>query len=275
MGTCRVEQPLLALCGDGAVTQAASGIRRSHTLHDALQFLEILNGAGVISDLALPYVFSHARMPRPDALRRAIEDGIDVFLIEVSSANQFFLGDTPIVETLVESDLVRRHGAILLGWYRQICRHGAADEACVRATLDGLREAGHQLEGAEDLLRGIRLRRLAVDDLCDCLRAMIARWGGRWLVVSPFAIPGDDGTLMRERRDLSATLAEAADRCGALFFDPSHLIGRYGRDVALAGKGVYHWAPPFMPMVGEALVGEIRAAAAPPAIMDARRSRQA
>jgi hypothetical protein len=129
----------------------------------------------------------------------------------------------------------------------------------VEDALVRLREGGFAFDHMEELLRGVRLRRQSVEDIARDLQAMRQRLGGDCLLVGPFAIAGEVGALMTERRALMESLRAVADLCGAGTFDPSPLISHFGREAVLRGNGrdVYHYSSPFLPVVGATLVREM------------------
>jgi hypothetical protein len=259
LGSCRVRQPLTALTERGDLIPVATGLHKSHTARHALYLLEIVAGEVTIPDIALPYLFDSGKTPRPRRLNEALNGGADLFILEVCSANQFFYWDTPLQEHLVAEKLVKPHGRALLSWYRDVCVRGAADEACVQDALVRLRDGGFALDNMQELLRGVRLRRQGVEEIARDLEAMKARLGGDCLLVGPFAIAEAVGAMMTERRALIASVRAVASLCDVAMYDPSPFISNYGREVVLRanGRDLYHYATPFLPVVGEALVREM------------------
>ncbi len=272
LGTCRVLRPMGALVSSGEAAAVASGLHKCHTVGEARQALDIVTGEAAAPELAIPLMFAKRRkLPSPGLLRRAWPEGIDVFLMEVSTARQFHFEGHPLQEALVASELIEPRGASLLGWFRQVCLAGAADSACVEDAVEMLNAAGMAPDKETlALLRGLRLAKLNADGHAAILDAMMVRHGGAWVVVGPFAVAEDEGALMSDRRALMGDLAEAAGRCGAAVYDPSTLIDRFGRAPVLAGQGrhLYHYASEFIPKAGAALarvIGEAWAFGGEPA----------
>jgi hypothetical protein len=260
LGSCRVHQPLHALAESGEITSVATGLHKSHTACHALYLLKIVAGEVTVPPVALPYLFNNGIMPRPRTLRDAAKDGADVFVLEVCSANQFFYGDTPLQEHLVADKLVKPYGRALLGWYRQICLSGVADEDCIQASLTNLHDGELQFENMEALLRGVRLRRQSIQDIARDLTEMGDRLGAACLLVGPISIEDRRGALMTERRALMDRIEAAGAECKVPTFDPSPLVSKFGREFALAGNGrdVYHYSRAFMPVIGKVLLEQIQ-----------------
>jgi hypothetical protein len=262
MGSCRVRNPLAVLRDRGDLRIRAEGPSPTHTAAEALQSLAVVLGEQYIPEGLHPYIYESDHRRSVGPLARALGEGIDVFLLEISDDKQFSYDGLCLNQNFVSRNLVQAHRGALLDWYREVCRAQAADESVVQAALENLRESGAQHDGAmADLLRGIRLERSDGEDIARTLAALTAKMGGRWVVVGPFAVPGDDGSIMQRRRAFNAALSQAAVKCGALFYDPSQLIFTYGKTTALAGGGVdiYEYDESFYPTLGETLVGLVRA----------------
>ena len=194
-------------------------------------------------------------------LGRTLAEGVDVFLLEVSDDKQFSYGDIYLNQNFVSRNLVQAQRGALLDWYRQICRGKVADETCVQAALEKMRDGGlrHDDQMA-DLLRRVRLDRHSGEEITQSLAALMSKGGGRWVVVGAMVDPGQDGAIMRDRRGLNEKLKEAAAQCGATFFDPSQLIADHGKSTVLAGDGadIYEYAEAFYPTLGRALARLMR-----------------
>ena len=266
LGSCRVRNPLFVLRDRGDLRIRADGPTPTHTAAEALQSLAIVMGECAIPEGLHSLIFESEHRPAIDRLARTQREGIDVFLLEISDDRQFTYGDILLNQNFVSRHLVQAQRGALLDWYREISRGSFAEETTVETALAKLREGGFRHdEQMASLLRGIRLERCEARDVAATLEAMAAKMGGRWIVVGPFATPGDEGDIMRRRRVFNGTLSEAAARCGAVFYDPSRLLVQHGRAVALAGGGadIYEYAESFYPTVGEALVELVRSVGPP------------
>jgi hypothetical protein len=261
LGSCRVTNPIIALRASGAVKICGWGLDAHHTAPEALQSLKIVAGELSIPDALSPYIFETDCTPPVDQVRDLMRTGIDVFVLEVSTDQQFCFGDYLLQQNFVARRLVQAHRGALLDWYRQVCRGQAPDEETVQTALENLRARDFEPTGEFiELLRGVRLRTQPIDEIAGALEEMMARFGGRWLVIGPFVTPGQDGAVMQDRRALNTRLAQAAQACGAVFHDPTELIVTHGAQTALDGGGadIYEYAPSFYPTVGEHLVMLVR-----------------
>lgn len=266
LGSCRVRNPLFVLRDRGDLRIRAEGPTPTHTAAEALQSLAIVAGECVIPDYLHPLIFESEHRPAIDRLARTHREGIDVFLLEISDNRQFTYGDILLNQNFVSRHLVQPQRGALLNWYREISRGEFALEATVQAALANLREGGFRHdEQMAGLLRGIRLEQCDPREIAHTLEAMAARMGGRWIVVGPFATPGDEGDIMRRRRAFNEALSEAAARSDAVFYDPSRLLVQHGRAIALAGGGadIYEYAESFYPTVGQVLISLVRSVGPP------------
>jgi hypothetical protein len=287
IGSCRVSNPLYALAKRGDLKVCLSALQATHSMAEALQTLRYTFGEARIPDALSPYIFDTEPSPSAQELARALRDGVDAFLVEVSDDRNFYYRDVCLQQNFFGINFVRPHGAALLGWFREVCAHRPVDEALVQSALDQLKDGGHRHdEEMADMLRNIRYERQSEEEMTLQLRDMMTRWTGRWIIVGAFDVPGYEGSITQHRRELNGKLARGAEQCGALFYDPSDLVREHGRAVALDGGGadIYEYAPAFFPTVGETLLRLLRtgepgsqppAAKDPQAAMRAARSRLA
>jgi hypothetical protein len=261
LGSCRVTNPILVLRNRGDLKICDWALSAHHTAPEALQSLKVVAGELRIPDDLSPYVFETETTPPIDRARDWLREGIDVFVLEVSSDQQFVYGDVLLQQNFVARELVQARRGALLDWYRVVCRGEAPDEECVQMALENMQKGGfEQSETFADLLRGVRLKPQDGAEITRALHEMMSRFGGRWVVVGQFALPGQEGTIMQDRRALNAKLSAAARQCGALFYDPTQLVTEHGNATALDGGGadIYEYAPSFYPTVGESLVNLVR-----------------
>lgn len=243
----------------------ASGIKRYHTTAcEALQALEVALGVERIPPHLRPYIFWQGETPNTLTLKRVLAGGVDVFLLEIVSSQQFFCENVPLPDGLVSRKLVRPHGNALLRWYREVCLRGAADEATVLAALESLPTGEAEKDDLAYFLRAIRMVRQGADEIAASLRTLMSMAPGLWVVVGPFYIASEEGALMTARKVLMADLKEAARRAGAISYDPSELIEQFGRETVLRGQGtlIHHYSDEFLPTAGAALMDAVRQALA-------------
>jgi len=257
LGSCRIRNPLTPLANRDDLRSTAGGLEATHTAAEALQTLEFILGERVIPAQFNRYIFNKDETPAIDRLQMALHNKIDVFLLEVADFQQFSSDGVLLQQSFVGTKLVGAYGSALLPWFRQVCRNGQSDEATVTKAIEQLAAKGYEPDAAlEALLRSMKLSRHSTEDVKRDLSAMMAKMGGRWVVVGPLVVPGVDSDIMSDRRELVEQLKVATLACGAAFYDPSALIEQYGRSRVLDDNGanIYEWAEEFYPTVGETLV---------------------
>jgi hypothetical protein len=266
LGSCRVRNPITVLRQRGDLRIRAEGPTPTHTAAEARQSLAVALGQQAIPEALNAYIYESDHRPSADRVARTLREGIDVFLLEISDDKQFSYRDICLNQNFVTRQLVQPYRGALLDWYREISRGERAQESSVQTAIDRLRDGGFGPdEQMADLLRGIKLERCGREEIAQTLGAMISMMGGRWVVVGPFATPGDEGIIMQQRRAFNEALYEASTKCGALFYDPSQLLFAHGKETALAGGGmdIYEYAESFYPTLGETLVSLVRAVGPP------------
>ena len=266
LGSCRVRRPLQALRDRGDLRMCDRGLGATHSAAEALQALRLIRGETYVSDALAPYVFEAETTPSTARLAQTLSGGVDVFLLEICDDRQFSCDHVLLQHNFVLRNLVQPYRGALLPWYRAVCENGAVDEDCVQIALANLRDAGvRPPEGMADLLRGMRLRRAGGEDIGGALDEMMAKGGGRWVVVGAITIPDHDGAIMRDRRALNERLEALAASRGVVFYDPTDLIVAHGRETVLDSKGanINEFARSFHAILGETLVSLVRAAAPP------------
>jgi hypothetical protein len=260
LGSCRVHKPLQTLAKLGEVHIRAIGMNATHTAAEALQTLQIIAGEKVVPNSLNQYALGSKAPRQTGGLRSAMEGGVDVFLVEICDDRQLLYGEIRFQVNYVAMGLVRPHGSALLAWFRQVCTNSVVDRQCVIAALEALEQGGHRCdEEIADLLQGIRFERQNVETIREDIGAMMSMAGGRWIVVGAVDVQGRDGDVMKNRRALNAKVKDAADYCGAAFYDPSQLVVEHGPMVALrGGTNINEYATNFYPTVGRTLANLTR-----------------
>ena len=264
LGSCRVRNPMFVLRDRGALRILAEGPTPTHTAEEAAQSLAIFTGEKTVPEVLNQFIFENDHRPIQERLGRALNQKADVYLIEISDDKQFSYGEYVLNQNFVSRHFVQPYRGALLEWYREISRGQTASPATVDSALAKLRDGGfrHDDQMAE-LLHGIRLDRRDSEQIAVSLQALTTKLGGQWIVVGPFAVPGDKSDVMVRRRAFNKSLRAAANRCGATFFNPTRLIKTHGKeDVLAAGVSIYEYEESFYPTLGEALVEKIRAVGA-------------
>ncbi len=257
LGSCRVRNPMTALRDAGALRIRAEGPTPTHTAEEAMQALAHVRGELSYPPGLLPYIFEADEAPSLPRLAEALAGGVDSFILEISDDKQFVFGDYYLNQNFVTRRLVKPTRGALLDWYREISRGKIAGEDTVEIAMGRLAEVNGAVDPlTEALLRSLHVTRRDPSRILETVRTMIERHGGRWVLVGPFVIPGDESEVMGRRAAFNRALVEIAETVGARFFDASALIARHGAAVALAGGGadIYEYNDSFYPILGRALV---------------------
>jgi len=263
LGSCRVKNPMFVLRDHGDLRVLAEGPTPTHTADEAAQSLAFFMGELSIPEDLNQFIFEYDHRPAQYRLARALNQPADVYVLEISDDKQFSYRDVYLNQNFVSRHFVKPHRGALLDWYREIARNQQAGEGCVQAALGKLRDAGYRHDEAmADLLRGIRLDRRAPEEVSATVETLTKKFGGEWIIVGPFTIPGDGGAVMKQRREFNRTLKAVAERCNARFYNPTGLIRKHGKEGVLdGGVSIYEYEESFYPTRGQALVQRIRAAA--------------
>ena len=256
-GSCRLRHPVSRLHDDGDIRICNWGLKEVHSILEVKQSLDFVRGARTIDDRLSDYVFETPYVPDVSALASSLRDGVDVFLIEVSDSKQFCFDDVIFQQNFFARQFVRRHGELMLPWFRSMTRGQAPDEAVVAEILSRLpAEVDERDALAGDILRRMRLTRSGEEEVLDTLKAMIASVGGRWIVFGAVTMENAPQAMMRDRRTLNENLKSACEQTGALFYDPAELIAEHGKETVMdaGGANLYEWSPAFYPTVGRKLL---------------------
>lgn len=281
-GSCRVHDPFETLADAGqAMRVLGYYVAVSHTLGEIEQAFGYFRGEGRIPEPLLKFVFSDpAQIPSPEPRDRRILDGVDAVVVEVSELRQVRFRDTFFQINVFMNNFVSRFGAILLPWYRAFSTGRPISEAMVEEALSGLEQNGV----AEDrlalfgaVMRETQLESVTLDSAIASIKAMTDGSPAHWLFVSHFVVPGLGGNLMADRARLRDVLQEATAQCRVGFFDPSTLVARHSREVALANNGadIYHYDPKFQSAIAHEALKIFGSAQTPGSPLGARDEPQA
>lgn len=263
LGSCRVKNPMFVLRDQGDLRVVAEGPTSTHTADEAAQSLAFFKGERDIPEALNQFIFEYDHRPLQPRLTRALSQPADVYVLEISDDKQFSYDGVYLNQNFVSRHFVQPHRGALLDWYREIARNKQAEASCVEAALGKLRDGGFRHDEAmADLLRGIRLDRRDAGEVGATVELMTSKFGGEWMIVGPFTIPGDTGAVMTRRREFNRRLREVAKRCDVKFFNPTKLIREHGKDGVLdGGVSIYEYEELFYPTLGKTLVRQIRAVA--------------
>ena len=137
IGTCRLVRPLNKLreCNgaevDGVkVIWAHSGF--AHSIHDALQWISILNLEKEIPTELVPLIYGKSHEDSIGIKNKAeiqkgkeLVESIDIFLIEVSTKNRVYTNEFDLNSDYLTKHFVRPGGLTLLDWWSKVCQGGS------------------------------------------------------------------------------------------------------------------------------------------------------
>jgi hypothetical protein len=255
-GSCRVYAPLNTLAGRAmARTVFTSRAVFSYSAAEAIQEFAYGRGLLAIPDRFAPLLLNRARAADlPPRLPRLV-DSCQVCLVEISSLDHLECAGLCFNDLAIVNRLVRGWGPARLAWFRQLSS-SPSPPGIVAAALDAMATGDRaRVDVDEELLTCMTRERATPTELDEQVaRIMFAR-DRRWIFQPLFGLPDRTDAADPKRTALRGHVGRAAEKAGAEFYDVSPLIARAGRDTALDGGGVdaFHFAPDFLPTVGDAL----------------------
>jgi hypothetical protein len=256
IGSCRVYAPLGALARRGrARGRFLAGGMFSYTAAEAIQELAFARRGLAIPDRFAPLALNRARVGDLPARLAGLIDSCDVYLVEISTLDHFACGDFCFNYPSIATRVVRGAGPGAMAWFRRLS-HTPSPPAIVAAALASMRAAG---KVPDDATREILASLIRVRTEPQGLDAQVARIvdtrDRRWIFQPLFGLPERADGGDRARTALRGHVAGAGAAPRAEFFDVTPLIARAGQAAALDGGGVnvVHFAPAFLPTVGDAL----------------------
>lgn len=258
-GSCRVHDPFEALAAAGKLTKVwANHLAVSYTFGEACQALQWSLGERAIPAELLPFIFDDpARLPAIEPQQLRVLESVDVFIAEISELRQIRYRDFFFQIQVFMRNFVSRHGTALLPWYRLFSTGQPATRDVVQEALCHLAHLdAEERSFVESIMVETQLAAIDPESAKRAIATLAATCDARWLFVSHFVVPGMSGTLMLDRSKLREILRAATEECNVGFFDPSQMVGRYGRGMALANAGadIYHYNPDFQSKIGDALL---------------------
>jgi hypothetical protein len=267
-GSCRVHDPFEALAAAGKLMKVwANHLAVSYTFGEACQALQWNLGERAIPAELLPFIVDDpTRLPAIEPQQRRVLESVDVFIVEISELRQIRYRDFFFQIQVFMRNFVSRHGAALLPWYRLFSTGRPATKDVIQEALGRLAHLDAEERAfVESILVETQLAAIDPESAKRAIATLAATCDARWLFVSHFVVPGMSGTLMLDRAKLQEILRAATAACNVDFFDPSQMVGRYGRATALANAGadIYHYNPDFQSMIGDALLLQLSATLEP------------
>jgi hypothetical protein len=275
IGSCRVRTPLQKTANNGDFSVIISQPPLTHSFNEARQSWRHATGSQPIPDHFAPFIFDQAASPLRESYPAEILDQIDVFIVEMCDSKQVRHGDWYFQGNYFSRNFVQRHASQLLGWYRKFCKGTPVDEATIEDALKKLATAGvSDIDQIEPILRHTVLEQMDKDAVLRSARAMVHDPSKRWIFVSHFAPPDDQGPIMQDRRALATAIQAAATDVGAEFFDPTRLIEFYGRANVLRAHGadIYEYSWDFIPVMSRIIIEMARSDTVEDLALPARQS---
>jgi hypothetical protein len=256
VGSCRVYRPLGALArGKRAKRRFLADGVFSYTAPEAIQEFAYSRGQRLIPDRFAPLVLNLPSAGHLPSELPALIDSCQVYLVEISTLDHFACGDLCFNYPSIANRLVRGAGPGMMAWFRQLSEYPSSS-AIVASALDSSRASGKAADAiVEEMLTSmIRVRTRPEALVEQFARTAFAR-DKRWIFQPLFCLPDRPRESDPKRAALRDHVADAATAAGMEFFDLTPLVAQTGRAAALDGGGVseIHFAPDFLPIVGEAL----------------------
>lgn len=259
IGSCRVLDPFECLADKGrAVRVWANDHSATHTFGEARQIIKITLDEMDIPQPLRPLVFhSPETLPVRTAADKRILESVDVVIVEISERREFFHDPYYFQANLFYREFVSKYGAPLLPWYRAFSSGEPIGEELIETALEQFSalEVNEQ-RLVERVLRQTRMKLSDLDAALAMFNDIMFNREKRWILVSHFVVPGLGGTQMKDRTELIEVVRQVASHHGATLFDPSELLARHGKEVALAsdGRDIYHYNRDFNITVADALL---------------------
>ncbi len=256
IGSCRVHDPLkeVARSGRGAFLWSAFN-SFTHTPAEAVQHIAFCCGRLEIPEPFAPYILRQDKLPILDDRLPNLVESCTTFMVEMSSLAYLRCGYYTFNQDYFSRQFVRGSGLDVLDWHRNLSAAAPAPEKA-RAALASLAEGGKRPGvAAEEIVFTLRSLPLNPDTFKAELGKVVFDPSRRWIFVPHFNVSEDPAEQIAKRVVLRDLLKRDAAALGCDFYDPTPIVARAGRAVALEGGGVdtYHYAPSFMPIVGEGL----------------------
>jgi hypothetical protein len=267
IGSCRVYDPFEELANLGrAVRVWANASSATHSFGEAQQSVRYTRGEIDIPEKLAPFIFEPPVLPARTAAGRRILNSVDTVFVEICDLRQIWYEPYYFQANCFYTAFVSKFGAPLLPWYRVLASGTAVSDEMVATALAKLTDRSAEDRAlVESVMRQTRIKSVDADLAAIALDELMFDRAKQWVLVSHFVVPGLAGTQMQDRVELIDVVGQAASRNKVTMFDPSVLLTRHGREVALASEGgdIYHYNPDFNETVAGAMLGAAGLMSAP------------
>ncbi len=219
IGSCRIFTPLnLMKRRDHIAVGHEKAEWYTHSTHDVLQKLDVMNGTVEVTPAILPLLVHGIEKYHADVARPNFYEGTDVFVVEIASIKIYTAE----------------------GWYLQ--------QWCVR---DALTDTADNVEAAAIAGRA-EMHVQTRDDLVTGMTDIAKKLQRPVIFVPHVNVVKDDGSHIPERALIRDAMQTVAERGVAQMFDPTPYVYEAGYDTAMVDSG--HYRPDFELVIGRKLV---------------------
>jgi hypothetical protein len=257
VGSCRVTDPFEDLVRFGHAAAVARITAATHTLGETSQLIEWSRCLRDLPAAFAPMIFDTQVLPERPSTTVSALNSAEVVLMELSGLTQVRCGDVCFQLTYFFRQFVSRYGAALMPWYRVLSSGAVLSDELIDTTLSALSNLPRdEFETAQTIVRGTSLETWDVQRVAQGLATLGLPDDSALGIVTHFAVPGIKGGGMDDRHTLIRTVGAAAAMESIPLFNPSGLVVRAGREIALenGGKDIHHYAPSFRPVILHAML---------------------
>jgi hypothetical protein len=273
VGSCRVHDPLKAAARDGRGAFQWSAFNTfTHTPPEAAQHIAFCRGKLDIPDPFAPFIMRLDHTPLIEERLPRLVETCTSFMVEMSTLDILRCGYYYFNQDYFSQQFVRGAGLGLLEWYRGLSAAPASPDR-VAAAMEAMREQGIPIKvSTEEILRSTVTSPLTAQSFEAALAQVAFDVSKRWIFVPHFNVSEKPDEQIAKRATLRDILKQSAHALGFEFYDPTHFVTQAGRAAALEGGGAdtFHYAPEFLPVVGEGLYEAIMSGPLSGAAQEAR-----
>ena len=221
----------------------------THTPSQAKQYYHFLRNRNEFMEEIQPMIFSKPLSEAEKQLKPytpELLDSIEMFVVEACTLNNFTCNGIEVGSTYSEQKFVKSGGKPLLKWWRALTMgKGDITQDVIDETLAALpsKDIPDNLN-TRYIIQNLKKRVETKEEFHRSLTALADTLKVPMVVLPHFDIPGEP---LVERHEMRSYIDEFAPIIGYNVYDTTALIGKYGREYALAGDGtsVNHYSHSF------------------------------
>lgn len=256
IGSARVLDPFEDLVRQGRANRLWSDGALTHSLPEVAQLIAYTRGRTSISKDMRPFVFQPDEKPERTAEDRSILESVDTFFVELSDSRYIACSPYALSADAFVDQFVSKHGTTLSGWYRALAAN-AVDKKTIDAAMAGFGDrSADEKAWIKALLRRAKQMRVTDAKATALLNEIVFDPGKQWILVSPFLVPGAEGSPAGDRAKTVEQVRKIGAKKKLAVFNPTALVEQHGAGVALAkeGRDTGRYDDRFMPVVADALL---------------------